>query len=269
MAHGQVHTLPSRALSAFHRLSRLCEPHGGKILALHRRDGGVAARAAAVPLHRRAPFCKKAGRVFLSNVRVPRLESRFRGAQPVAGENVPRRGTVRRAFHAVSLCAHGARHSPLGTEKDHLCPCVRSKRISLLRRGALADRGREPARAVPERLALCRRGNALFRHVSRHGGQYPDPRLRAFARGAGARIYGGQKARVRSSSAAPGGNGALCPVPERMLVRVGRAARLMRADAAEARARTAAEVYSGGGGRFGADHAARGVFLSGAERDAV
>lgn len=41
------------------------------------------------------------------------------------------------------------------------------------------------------RLALCRRGNALFRHVSRHGGQYPDPRLRAFSRGAGARIYGG------------------------------------------------------------------------------
>ena len=38
---------------------------------------------------------------------------------------------------------------------------------------------------------------------------------------------------------------------------------------AEARARTAAEVYSGGGGRFGADRAARGVFLSGAERDAV
>lgn len=32
--------------------------------------------------HRRAPFCKKAGCVFLSNVRVPRLESRFRGAQP-------------------------------------------------------------------------------------------------------------------------------------------------------------------------------------------
>ena len=55
----------------------------------------------------------------------------------------------------------------------------------------------------------------------------------------------------------------------RMLVRMGRAARLMRADAAEACARTAAEVYSGGGGRFGADRAARGVFLSGAERDAV
>lgn len=59
------------------------------------------------------------------------------------------------------------------------------------------------------------------------------------------------------------------PVPERVLVRVGRAAWLMRADAAEAHARTAAEVYSGGGGRFGADRAARSVFLSGAERDAV
>ena len=269
MAHGQVHTLPAGALSAVHGLSRLREPHGGKILAVYRRDGALGARYRGVPLHRRAPFYKKAGRVFLFNVRVPRLESRFRGAQPVAGENVPRRGAVRRAFHAVSLCAHGARHSPLGPEKGHLCPCVWSKRISLLRRGALADRGREPARAVPERLALCRRGNALFRHVSRHGGQYPDPRLRAFSRGAGARIYGGQKARVRSSFAAPRRNGALCPVPERMLVRVGRAAWLMRADAAEAHARTAAEVYSGGGGRFGADRAARSVFLSGAERDAV
>lgn len=30
MAHGQVHTLPSRALSAVHGLSRLREPHSGK-----------------------------------------------------------------------------------------------------------------------------------------------------------------------------------------------------------------------------------------------
>ena len=73
----------------------------------------------------------------------------------------------------------------------------------------------------------------------------------------------------RSSFAAPRGNGALCPVPERMLIRVGRAAWLMRADAAEALAWAAEEVYSGGGGRFGADRAARGVFLSGPERDAV
>ena len=269
MAHGQVHTLPSRAFSALYRFSRLCKPHGGQILALYRRDGALVARYRRVPLHRRAPFREEAGRFFLPCLRLSRLESCFRGPQPVAGENVPRRRAVRRAFHAVPLCAHGARHSPLGPEKGHLYPCVRSKHISLLRRGALADRGRESARTVSERLALCRRRDALFRDVSRHGGQYPDPRLRAFARGAGARIYGGQKARVRSSFAAPRGNGALCPVPERLLVRLGRAARLMRADAAEDNARTAAHGRSRRGSGAARGGRAGGLFLSGTGRNAV
>ena len=269
MAHGQVHTLPSRAFSALYRFSRLCKPHGGEILALYRRDGALVARYRRVPLHRRAPFREKAGRIFLPCLRLSCLESRFRDPQPVAGENIPRRRAVRRAFHAVPLCAHGARHSPLGPEKGHLYPCVRSKRISLLRRGALADRGRESARTVPERLALCRRRDALFRDVSRHGGKYVDSRLGALARGAGAHVYGGQKARVRSSFAPPGGDGALCSVPERLLVRVGRASRFVRGDAAEDNARTAAHGHSRRGSGAARGSRAGGLFLSGTERNAV
>ena len=194
MAHGQVHTLPSRALSAVHGLSRLREPHGGKILALHRRDGGGGCSGccrASAPA--RAFLQKKPGAFFLSNVRVPRLNLVSAALSPWREKTFLGAGRYDGLFTQFLYALTALGIARWGRKRVIYVRVFGARRVSLLRRGALADRGRKPARAVPERLALCRRGNALFRHVSRHGGQYPDPRLRAFARGAGARIYGGQK----------------------------------------------------------------------------
>lgn len=256
-------------LSTVHGLSRLREPHGGKILALHRRDGALGARHRGVPLHRRTPFCKKAGRVFLSNVRVPRLESRFRGAQPVAGENVPRRGAVRRLFTQFLYALTALGIARWGRKKIiyvrvfgasvFLCCAVALWQIAGGNPLGLYPNGWRFADAgtLYSGMYLGTVGNTLilgsvlslavpvlvYTAVKKRGYDLLLLLPAAMA------LYILYRSECSSAWVALPGSCAL------MLPKLTRGRRR--------------RYILGGGGRFGADRAARGVFLSGAERDAV